>query len=347
MKRIIPVVLAILLILGSLAGCGSSAPKEASNSASWSGYDYKAENDAAPASAADHAAEMPDEIDSPASSIAGNGFIYQQNTDLASKIIYSAYLSIETTAFDDSINDLYAMLGENGAFLESSSTGGVSYSDTYYGRQSYRTAEFTIRVPKENFSAMITGMSQLGNILRNNVYSENITEQYTDTESRLSTYRIEEERLLAMLEKAETVEDMLTIESRLSEVRYHIESLTSSLRNWDNLVNYSTVTVYLSEVKELTEQLGPQRTYWQEIGDGLRVTVKNVARFFKNLFRDIVVALPVLLIIAVLVVIIVLIIRSATKKRRRGEGRISRRAARKQRHSSGGFDPSGGGGEEN
>jgi hypothetical protein len=45
----------------------------------------------------------------------------------------------------------------------------------------------------------------------------------------LKTYRVEEERLLSMLEKADTVADMITIESTLSNVRYEIESRSRSL----------------------------------------------------------------------------------------------------------------------
>ena len=325
MKRKISVILAVLLVLSVLAGCGASGGAS---------YDAaKSENAYAPGAPAPAPSEAAydEEADHPASgndSIAGSGFVYQTDTDLASKIIYSAYLQIETTAFDDSLAALNAMLGANKAFLESSSTGGASYADTYYGRQTYRTAEFTIRVPKENFSAMLQGMSEIGNVTRNNVYSENVTAQYTDTESRLATYRVEEERLLAMLEKAETVEDMLTIESRLSEVRYHIESLTSSLKNWDNQVNYSTITVYISEVKELTEQPELQRSYWQEIGDGLRLTLKRVGRFFRNFFRDIVVALPVIIIIAVAAVLVIVILKAVFGKRRRAERRLRRKERR-------------------
>ena len=145
-------------------------------------------------------------------------------------------------------------------------------------------------------------------------------------ETRLATLNTKKDRLLAMLEKAETVEDMLTIESRLSEVRYHIESLTSSLKNWDNLVNYSTITVYISEVKELTEQPELQRTYWQEIGDGLKLTLKRVGRFFKNFFRDLVVALPVIIVIAVVVILVIIILKAIFGKRRRADRRLRRRA---------------------
>ena len=58
--------------------------------------------------------------------------------------------------------------------------------------------------------------------------------------------------MMALLEQATSIEDIITIESRLSEVRYQIESMESQLRTFDNQVDYSTVSISISEVKELT-----------------------------------------------------------------------------------------------
>jgi predicted site-specific integrase-resolvase len=63
---------------------------------------------------------------------------------------------------------------------------------------------------------MTEEISSLGNLTYGNMQAQNITSQFIDTQSRLNAYRIEESRLLSMLEKAETVADMITIETRLS-----------------------------------------------------------------------------------------------------------------------------------
>ena len=97
-----------------------------------------------------------------------------------------------------------ALLDRYGAFLESSYTGGRSYRSQYYGYADYRSASFVIRVPKEHYAELTSGLSAIGNVTSMNTWVENITSQYTD------------------------------VESRLSEVRYNIESLTSTLRNWDH-----------------------------------------------------------------------------------------------------------------
>lgn len=63
----------------------------------------------------------------------------------------------------------------------------------------------------------------------------------------------EQERLLALLEKAENVEDIITIENRLSDVRYELENYESQIRLLDNQIDYSTVYVDISEVSRVTD----------------------------------------------------------------------------------------------
>ena len=235
---------------------------------------------------------------------------------IAEKIIYTAYADIETVDFDDTIEKVNDLLGFNNAFIENSYIGGRNYAQSYYGYQTYRSANFTLRIPKDRFRTVTDSLDVLGNVTSLQTNAENITAQFVDTESRLTSYRIQEERLLAMLEKADNVTDMISIESRLAEVRYSIESITSTLKNWQSQVDYSTLTLYISEVVNFTETIPIQRTYWQQVGDGLQSTTRSVGRFFTDLFKWVIVNLPVLAILAVIVVVVVILVRRKIRKRR-------------------------------
>jgi hypothetical protein len=243
------------------------------------------------------------------------------STDLSQKIIYNARAEIETLEFDNSLSDVYSLLDMYGAFIESSSITGRNYSSMYYKMPIRQTATITLRVPAHYFNDLTTRLSSLGNVISLNTNSDNITAQFFDSESRLNTYKIEEERLFTMLSKAETVEEMLLIEERISNVRYHIESLSSTLRNWQNEVDFSTVTITLYEVEELTE-LEPEpepepRTYWQQTGDGLVDVLNGIAVFFKELFKYIIILLPVLVIIAIIIAALIIL---RIRKKRRNSG---------------------------
>jgi hypothetical protein len=311
MKKILALTLAALLVCALLASCASSKTSYPVHADTQYSVADQATTGAAPA-------EMPSTAErgygAEKAKEAGTG-LTGKNTSAslsAEKIIYSYTTTIETTKFDETIDALNALMGAYGAFVETSYVSG-----SRYGYNGFRSASYTIRVPVSYFSSLTGRLVELGNVYDERMISENITAQYTDVQSRLDTYRTEESRLLAMLEKADTVEDMIAIESRLSDVRYQIESLTATLRNWQNAVDYSTINLYIQEVEELKDQLPAQRTYWQKMGDGFNATLKGIGNFFRSLFMALVVASPVILLLAVVAVIVVIVVRAAIKKRKK------------------------------
>ena len=339
MKRTTAILLAAILAASLLTACGSSsdsyfgasesvnmsmsiAPQAAPMPSASSGaaYDfaepevlYAAMSEGGTGAAPQMQGEMFDEDSSsdPYGTLpdAGSG-------GLAEKIIYTAYADIETVDFDETIEMVNELISFNNAFIETSYQGGRNLTQSHYGYQTYRTANFTLRVPKERFRAVTDDLDILGNVTSLSTNAENISSQFRDVESRLSSYRIQEERLLAMLEKSDTVADMITIESRLADVRYSIESFTSTLNNWQNQVDYSTLTLFIREVEKLSETVPIQQTYWQQVGSGLQSTTRGVGEFFTEIFKWLIVNLPVFAILAIIAIVIVIVVKKKIKKRR-------------------------------
>ena len=81
-----------------------------------------------------------------------------------------------------------------------------------------------------------------------------MTLDYVDVESRKKMLETEQQRLLELLETAESLDDILTIESRLTEVQYELDSKESQLRTYDNQIDYSTVYLDIDEVVRYTPQ---------------------------------------------------------------------------------------------
>jgi len=224
---------------------------------------------------------------------AGDGF--------AEKIIYTASADIETLEFDATIEAVYQMIEANNAFIESSNVGGRNHWQVRNNQLSYRTAWFTIRVPVERLDIMADKLDALGNVISLSKFADNITAQFVDTEARLTTLRIQEERLLYMLTKAEDVSDMIIIEQSLGEVRYQIESIVSTLRNWENRIRFSTLNLYIMEVHEYTEIDPEEVPYWQQVWEGLKETFANIGLFFMNLLKWFIVNLPILILLIVFI----------------------------------------------
>ncbi len=232
------------------------------------------------------------------------------------KIIYSANAQVETTDFDGTLVKLDQMVQDYGGWIQSSSINGSNYDDRSRGRISRRSADYTLRIPSDRFQELMAGLSDLGNVPYSYVYTENVTAQYYDVQARLDAYTIQETRLLELMEKAETVEDIIRLEDRLTEVRYQIDSMRSSLKNWDRQVSYSSVYLSIAEVQEYTPEPQVQPSYGERLGTALRDGLRGTGNFFKNLLLWLVEALPVLILLLVLILIPVLILRKRRKNRR-------------------------------
>ena len=297
MKKRIALLLALLMTL-SLCACGSSS--QAASSTEAAAYDSAPAEPAIAysASRASGFAAM-DAVPSAGESNSGidGGDVPDENPE---KIIYSADATIETTEFDKTLEELAALIKEYGGWVQSSSINGANYYSISRGSSYNRSADYTVRIPSDKFQTVMGSLSTLGNVPYSYTYTENVSAQYYDVQSRLTAYKTQEARLLEMMEKAQTVEDTITIEEKLTELQYKIDSLQSSLNNWDRQVNYSTISLSVQEVGEYTEQQAVTISYGQRLLNAFTDSLKGAGRFFKNLLVFLVSALPTLVILAVL-----------------------------------------------
>ena len=296
MKKFLSLALALLTVF-SLCACGSSSDKAVTEEACTSeaylecpemenGLGF-AEMDApeGPAAEPDDAGPDTPEVD-------------------PEKIIYSADITLESTDFDGCREKLMALVSEYGGYIESSSLSDADYYSKMHGGRYMRSASYVLRIPGTEFTQMSSDLSQLGNVPYSRTYTENVSAQYYDTEARLRAYTAQEERLLEMLEAAESVEDILAIEGQLTNVRYEIESLQSSLKNWDRRISYSTIYLELQEVSEYTDEPAPSLNFGQRLVRSLKNGFRGVGHFFQNLLIWLAGALPALVIIAVLIIVL-------------------------------------------
>lgn len=327
-KRLFCLALTLILALG-LTACGA-----ASNGTGGPGYgDTGAAAAQEPLMAADYAYDTAAYETAPEEAAQENaagsdaaGFVSSDTSDdLASKIIYSAYGELETLDFDASVQKVNELVNKYGAFMENSSVTGNDLQSQSYGWYSGRTASFTIRVPKEHYSDLTGALAEVGNVTYLTSDAENVTAQYTDTQAQLDSLNVQEQRLLSLMEQAETVDDMIKLESRLGEIRTETEQLQAQLTNWDRQVGYSTVTLQLNEVQELTpEPEEPDPSYLQQLKTAFLGSVEFLGQAARGLGKVFAAAIPILLPLALIVVVIVLLCRRASKRR---EKKAAERAA--------------------
>ena len=116
-----------------------------------------------------------------------------------------------------------------------------------------------LRVPSASFQQAVADLKALAvEVLDERIGTRDVTEQFTDLSSQLRNLRATEDQFLALLERADKVEDIVQIQDRLSRVRGDIELLQGRLNLLENQVDLSTVTAILHAPPDLTIELLPQ-----------------------------------------------------------------------------------------
>lgn len=125
------------------------------------------------------------------------------------------------------------------------SLGGDVMSLSQSGSGDERSASLVLRVPSDRFNDALKQLRELTGveILSSNVDSRDVTEQFVDLEARLRARQAEEQRYLALLARAESVEDILKVDQALSNVRVEIERLTGQLNSIKSRTTFSTIAV--------------------------------------------------------------------------------------------------------
>lgn len=229
------------------------------------------------------------------------------------KLIKNVSLEVETKEYDSLMQTVEQQVNAFNGYIENMD----SYNDSNYsGRKNTRYANLTIRIPQEKLSQFLGSVSEVCNVIRRNDSVNDVTLTYVDTASRRDSLKVQQERLLAMLEQCVTLEDMLTLEERLTDVRYQLESLERQLRSMDNKVSYSTVSLSITEVQELTPVIVEEPTNWERIRDGFNKTLDDVINGFVEFGIWFIVKLPVLIVWVVFILIAFLILKVIRKKRK-------------------------------
>lgn len=287
MKRILPLLMALLLVL-SLAACGSgaTAPQVPEvNGGSYftqDGWDMET-----PAISSENKSESADH----------------------SKMIFRADIDLETLEFDAALESITNLVSGADGYFEQQEL--ANYSS------GYRYARLVVRVPSQRFDDFCRQVGDVCHTVRLNTTQENVSESYYDVESRLNTAKTKLARLQELLAQAETMDDIITIESAISDTEQTIDYLSGTLRGYDNLVDYATVCIDLDEVYRFTGAGEAPLTLGQRLLDAFRSGLASIRDFFEGFLVFLAYAWFWLLLIAAVIIVIVRLLRGKRIFRRK------------------------------
>lgn len=240
------------------------------------------------------------------------------------KIIKTYHYSYDTEKFDESYQYLRETIEQYEGYVSSSEVYGTSN----------RSLSLTARIPADKCDDFVGKLGSLGTVVSQSESAEDVTLQYTDTESRIASLETEQKRLNELLEKAENLDAIITLEQRLTEVRYELENYKSQKNLYDDLITYCTVYINLEEVVYTVPV--DDSSIFSRIKTGLRTTFRDIQYDLENFLVWFIVSLPYLIIWGIIIFVVYRIIRTIVRKSKaKRQAKKEKKAARSTANGKG------------
>ena len=128
-------------------------------------------------------------------------------------------------------------------------TGGTVLSSQVYRNGDSVTADLILSVPSGEFERVLEELRNLGEkVTTDTISGQDVTEEYVDLESRERNLRATEESLLRLYDRAENVEEALSIQRELTTIRGEIELVQGRIKYLDQRSAYSQITLNIQPV---------------------------------------------------------------------------------------------------
>ena len=178
------------------------------------------------------------------------------------KMIWTADLKFQVKNVDTSTKAVQDLCSKYDGFI----------SNMDFSSNSYQLSnQIEIRIANDNFEKLIAAFKDEATYVDElKIRSEDVTEEFVDIESRLSTKRDVRDRYIAVLrDKAGTVEDIIAAEEAIRVITEEIEVIEGRLRFLKDRINFSTITLTIYQKVEFSEKPSVyEKSYGSELTDG-------------------------------------------------------------------------------
>jgi predicted RNase H-like HicB family nuclease len=282
----------LLAFCVALAGCASQRNSEAKS--------FEEAMGVAPAAPMMMYDEVAEAEMAPAPREASTDFSQSIPASVERVVIKNANLSIIVDDPASAMKTISEMADEMGGFVVSSDL----YKTTTSQGIEVPVANVTVRVPAEQLDQAMENIKKLvenpiEDVLSENVSGQDVTQEYTDLNSRLDNLKRAEAQLQEILASATKTEDVLAVFNQLKQVREEIEVLQGQINYYKEASRLSSISVNIqakASVQPVT--IGG----WQPVGvarDAVQALI-NALKFLANaLIWILIFFLPVLLVLAI------------------------------------------------
>jgi len=221
------------------------------------------------------------------------------------KIVKTAALHIKTNDYESFMTGIKQKIEQYNGYV-------VQSQEYNYDNKTDRNANMKVKIPADKLESFIEELASMGTVTSKTIGSDDITNSYIDVESRIKALETEQEALLGLMEKAESLADVISLQDRLSDVRADLEALKAQKQSYDEMVAYSEVSVDIREVERVVEG---DDTFFGEAKEKLMNNIYDLADSLRELAINLIASLPYIAIIGVAAAVVIVVIVRKVRKR--------------------------------
>ena len=283
LAHLAPVTVAVL----ALVGCGSSSKSSGSQTtfASGAATTAAAAGESQSLSGGLSSDQAPSAIGAPATTVAAaaattapaagvdaGGVAAPQGVDR--KVIVTVNLDVQVT--DVSSSSVKATSLAEGV-------GGEVFSQQTNLVAEHPTSTIVFKVPPGKVNTLLTSLGELGKVQSQTSQAEDVTAQFVDIESRITSAERSVLRAREFLDKAGTVGELASLESELSRRESDRDSLLGQKRVLESRTSLATITLTLTPTPKAAEVAKVDKPKKATVGRALHNGVRTVSDFGKAL----------------------------------------------------------------
>ena len=157
------------------------------------------------------------------------------------KVIYNATVELIAEDLGTTEQELRQLVKRTKGYIAKSELRGTAGTR--------RSGTWTIRVPVNHFDDFREGLVQLGEVQRDSLDSQDVTDQFYDLDARIRTNQAEEESLRKLLTQAQGQQQFFQIRQELNRIRGDLEVQQGQLQRLDKLSAMATYNITIQERK--------------------------------------------------------------------------------------------------
>lgn len=208
------------------------------------------------------------------------------------KIVYHGKTELVVEDFDEASEKLLAILKDHDGYVDK--------ADTYGQPGQPQNGAWKLRVPVARFDYFRAAVRKLGELRRDSLQSDDVTDRYYDTRAAVANLEAREQALRKLYEEkiaGSKLSELLEVDRELTSVRAEINVLKGRMQRWDKDAAFATLDVTMHDRRGYVPPASP--AFDTQLGRTFHASVSGLLATGKMIVLVVVAVAPWLMVVGV------------------------------------------------